>query len=232
MVGVEAAFERLAHAQALDLEAVSRFTRECRSFASAALYYDGISHYLYGVMAKERSPSSGLRHEQYGERYLRAVEALAGFERPLARSIRALVAFHFNHFHDAEVLAGDGALQHTAGAFAALLQGMPWHLTEAYSSDTGGAVADLLTDQETLQILDDASRGLLHLKANVPALLAQARRMSTGYDRLKRQLLAGEALAATDDDASHAEARKLARELVGQADAGPWAEALLKRMKT
>ncbi len=231
LAGVDAAFERMANGQALNLEAVSRFTSECRKFASAKPYWDGISHYLYGVMAKERSPDSGLRHDQYGERYLRAAEALAGFQRPLARSIRALVAFHFNQFADAEGLASEGALRHTAGAFATLLQGLPSHLTEAYSPGAGGAVEDLLTDQETLQIVDDASRGLPHLRAHAAELLAQSKRMSTGYDRLKCQLLAGEALAVTEDAASHAEARKLARELVGQAGAGHWAEALLKRMK-
>lgn len=231
LAGVETAFSRMAQDKILNLEAVSRFNKECRGLTGADLYHDGICHYLYGVMAKERAPDSGLPFEQYTERYLRASEALAGFDRPLARSIRALIAFHFNRFHDAERLAGEGALRHTAGTFATLVEGLPWHLTEAYSPETGGAVEDLLADQETLQVRDDASRGLLYLKTNAPALLAQAKCITTGYDRLKRLLLAGEALAACDDEISNTEARKLARELVGQADAGPWAEALLKRMK-
>lgn len=231
LVGVETAFWRMAQNKTLNLEAVSRFNKECRVLTGADLYHDGICHYLYGVMAKERAPDSGLPFKQYTERYQRASDALAGFDRRLARSIRALVAFHFNHFHEAELLASEGALHHTAGAFATLLEGLPWHLTEAYSPETSGAVEDLLTDQETLQVLYDASRGLLYLKAHAPELLAQAKRMSTGYDRLKRLLLAGEALAACDDETSNVEARKLARELVGQADAGAWAEALLKRMK-
>ncbi|MBP9217364.1 MAG: hypothetical protein KBD39_01280 [Sterolibacterium sp.] len=231
LVGVETAFWRMAQNGTLNLEAISRFNKECRSLTDADLYYDGICHYLYGVMAKERASDSGLSFSQYTERYQRASEALAGFDRPLARSIRALVAFHFNHFHDAELLASDGALRQTAGAFATLLDGLPWHLTEAYSPETGGAVEDLLTDQETLQVLNDASRGLLYLKVHATELLAQVKRMSTGYDRLKRILLAGEALTACDDEISHAEARKLARELVGQADAGAWAETLLKRMR-
>lgn len=231
LVGVEAAFARMVDEHSLNIDAVSRFIKECRTFASAMPYCDGICHYLYGVMAKERSPESGLRPEQYSERYQRAAEELAAFERALARSIRALVAFHFNHFRDAEGLASEGALKRTAGAFAVLLQGMPWPLIEAYPAENGGAVEDLLTDQDVLQILDDAGRGVLYLKAHAEDLLSQVKRMSTGYDRLKRQLLAGEALAAHVDDALRAEARKLARELTGQDAAGPWAQALLKRMK-
>ena len=231
LAGVEAAFARMADEHVLNIDAVSRFTKECRAFPSAMPYCDGICHYLYGVMAKERSPDSGLRSDQYSERYQRAADELAGFERVLPRSIRALVAFHFNHFHDAEGLASEGTLKNTAGAFAVLLEGMPWLLPAAHSAETGGAVEELLTDQDTLQILGDACRGLLHLKAHAEDLLSQVKRMSSGYDRLKRQLLAGEALAARGDDASRTEARKLARELVGQVAAGPWAEALLKRMK-
>lgn len=231
LAGVEQAFGRMAHDRELNLDALSRFTKECRAFASAMPYCDGICHYLYGVMAKERASDSGLRPDQYTERYLRASDELAGFDRPLARAVRAVVAFHFNHFDDAEALASDGALRQTAGAFAGLLQGLPWHFDAAYSPESGGAVEDLLTDQHTLQIVDDASRGLLYLKLHAEELLAGIRRMTSGYDRLKRQLLAGEAFAARDDDAARAQARMLARELVAQEAAGPWAAALLEKTK-
>ena len=120
LAGVEAAFLRVARDHVLSIDALSRFIHDCREFPSAMPYCDGICHYLYGVMAKERAPDSGLQQAQYVERYLRASDELSGFDRPLARSIRALVAFHFNHFDDAELLAPEGALRHAAGAFADL----------------------------------------------------------------------------------------------------------------
>lgn len=123
LAGVEAAFLRLARDRVLNIQAVSRFNDDCRTFASAMPYCDGISHYLYGVMAKERSPDSGLRHEEYIQRFLRSSEELSGFDRPLARSVRSLVAFHFNQFDDAEYLAAESALRHAAGAFAGLGSG-------------------------------------------------------------------------------------------------------------
>lgn len=58
--GIERAFARMAHEHVLNLDAVSRFIKECRTFESATAYYDGICHYLYGVMAKERAPDSDL----------------------------------------------------------------------------------------------------------------------------------------------------------------------------
>lgn len=231
LAGVESAFVRLARDRVLSIEAISRFNDDCRAFLTAMPYCDGVAHYLYGVMAKERSSDSGLKHEEYIARFSRANDQLAGFERPLARSVRALVAFHFNHFDDAEVLAPDGALRHAAGAFANLLQGLPWHFDAAFSSAPGGAVEDLLTDQDTLQILADASEGLVGLKARADELLSHLRRTPVaGYDRLKRALLVCEALAARDEPEAHADARKLARSLVGKPDTSVWAKAMLERL--
>lgn len=230
---VEEAFLRLVRDRALTTDSLGRFTQDCRAFEEAMPYCDGICHYLYGVMAKEKSADSGLRQGQYVERFVRASEELAGFDRSLARSIRALVAFHFNQFDEAEFLAPEGgALRHAAGAFAGLLQGLPWHYESAFSPSLGSAVEDLLTDQDTLQVLGDASYGLVGLKERSDELLEHLRRASAGYDRLKRVLLASEALAEKDDQASHALARRLAREMAGQPDTNTWAKAMLERLKT
>lgn len=233
LVRVEEAFLRLVRERVLNIDALGRFTYECRAFEEAMPYCDGICHYLYGVMAKEKSADSGLSQGQYVERFVRASEELAGFDRPLARSIRALVAFHFNQFDEAEFLAPEGsALHHAAGAFAGLLQGLPWHYDSAFSPILGSAMEDLLTDQDTLQVLGDASHGLVGLKKYSDELLEHLRRAPAGYDRLKRVLLASEALAEKADKASHALARRLAREMVGQPDTSAWAQAMLERLKT
>lgn len=233
LAGVEDAFFRLARGKQLTLEAIGCFNSECSHFPSAKMYLDGICHYLYGVMAKERAPDSGLKQTQYVERYLRASDELACFDRPLARSVRALVAFHFNQFDEAELLAPNGALRHASGAFAGLLQGLPWHFDAAFSPSPGGAVEDLLTDQDTLQILTDASNGVVELKIRADELLAHLRRAAVGgYDQMKRTLLAAEALAACEDAPSHAMARKLARELASQHDTRNWAEQILERLQT
>lgn len=233
LAGVESAFMRLARERALNIQAVSRFNDDCRTFASAMPYCDGISHYLYGVMAKERSPDSGLKYEEYVQRFLKSSDELSGFDRTLARSVRALIAFHFNQFDDAELMAPEGALRHAAGAFAGLLQGLPWHYDAAFIAVQGSAVEDLLTDQDTLQILVDASHGLVDLKLRTDDLLAHMRRAAVGgYDQMKRKLLAAESLAAREDETSHAVARRLARELASQHETSAWAEQILERLST
>jgi len=231
--GVEAAFLRMARDKVLSIDAIGRFNQDCRALETAMPYCDGIGHYLYGVMAKEQSPDSGLERNEYVERFTRSADELSGFDRPLARSVRALIAFHFNQFDEAELLAPEGALRHAAGAFAGLLQGLPWHFDAAFSPAPGSAVEDLLTDQETLEILADASHGLVDLKSRADELATHLRRAPPGgLDRMKRVLLAGEALAAREDDASRAAARRLARELASQHDTSAWAEAMLDRLQT
>lgn len=232
LAGVEAAFLRLARDRTLGIEAIARFIEDCRAFKTARLYCDGICHYLYGVLAKEQAPDTGLHQGQYKERYLRAQDELSGFDRPLANSIRSLVAFHFNHFEDAATLAAEGGLRQAARAFEGLLKGLPWHFELDRSAATGGAVEDLLTDQDTLEILADASHGLLELTTRTDVLQSHLRRAGMGYDRLKRALLTCEALAACQDTDSHVAARRLAREYLPQADTRAWAEAMLERLKT
>lgn len=232
LLGVEAAFLRMARDQVLSIEAVSRFIQDCRGFDSAKAYYDGICQYLYGVMAKERSPESSLPQEQYVQKFSQANEALSGFDRPLAFAVRALVAFHFNQFDEAEQLAPEGALKFTAGLFASLLRGQSWHAEKTAASSSGSGVEDLLTDQETLLVLADASLGLDELKARSSDLESHLRRSPLGYDRLKHALLATEALVACGDQDSLLKARKLGREWMNIADTSAWAEALLKRLET
>ncbi|WP_250514395.1 hypothetical protein [Caballeronia sp. INDeC2] len=232
LVGVESSFLRMARDHVLTIDAVARFIQDCRSFASALPYCDGVCQYLYGVMAKERAPDSGLRPDQYTEKFLQSTDLLSGFDRPLARSVRALVAFHFNQFHDAELLSPEGPLRHASGAFAGLLQGVPWHFETAFAPSPVGTIEHLLTDQDTLQVLADAGRGLGALKMVADELQVRLRRAPAGYDRLKRALLAVEVLAARDDAASHGQARKLAREWVGTADTSVWAQTMLERLGT
>jgi hypothetical protein len=123
LVGVEAAFLKLANARSLNIGSIEGFISACKDFTTASAYCDGICHYLYGVLAKERAPDSSLPFDEYSKRYSRAADELLGFERPLAQIIRALVAFHFNHFEDAQTLVPAGRIQHASVLFAGLLEG-------------------------------------------------------------------------------------------------------------
>jgi hypothetical protein len=230
--GVEHALVRLASQQRLTLDAISHFIAECRDYPTGISYCDGIAHYLYGVMAKEQLPGTALERDSYVARYSQSVDQLTDINRAMARSIRALVAFHFNHFLDAESLAPDGALKHAAGAFAGLLDGLPWHFDEAFDTMSRGVVEDLFTDQITLEILRDASKGLSSLKWMTDALQTSLVKTAVGYDKSKRLLLTVEALSHREEAESIEAAKKLLRQLSTQEFFRTWCDAVLRRIKT
>lgn len=230
--GVELALLRLAKGQKLSLEAIGVFISECRELSTGMLYCDGIAHYLYGVMAKEQLWGTGLDVESYLKRYAQAVEQLTDINRPIARSVRALVSFHFNHFLDAEALAPKGNLQIAARTFAGLLEGKPWNFEKTLDTSNHDAITDLLTDQATFEILRDASQDLAYLKMEAKFLYASLAKMTAGFDRSKRLLLTVEALSNREEPELIAVAKKLARELSPQSFARTWFEVISSRLKT
>ena len=229
---VESALLRLAMGQKLSLEAIGNFIRECRELTTGMLYCDGISHYLYGVMAKEQLTGTGLDAESYLPRYAQAVDQLTDINRPIARSLRALISFHFNHFRDAESLAPAGNLQSVARAFAGLLDGMTWEYEEPSGTPIQDAITELLTDQSTLEIVRDASQRLPSLITKAPLLEASLAKITPGFDRSKRLLLTIESLSYQEEPNSIAAAKKLARELSPQSFASTWFEVTSNRLKT
>lgn len=88
LAGVESSFIKMASKGVLTIHAVEDFILECKPFDTADGYCDGICHYLYGVLAKERAPDSSLPYEEYRDRFNRAADALMDYDRPLARVVR------------------------------------------------------------------------------------------------------------------------------------------------
>lgn len=222
--GVEAAFLKLAKKGILTIASVEGFIDDCKPFTTADAYYDGICHYLYGVLAKERSPDSALPYEEYRTRFNRAADELLDYDRPIARIIRALVAFHFNHFADVVATAPAGRLRVASARFAALLDGKQWGAVSQPSVSRRSAMEDLLTDHETLRILRWTNSPLTDLGLESSDISALAKRDIPEFDRLKLRMLLAEASAAAGDMDT---AKKTARMLIGSAKTAVWAERVI-----
>lgn len=227
LIGVEAAFLDLARGRQLTIQSIEIFINACRAFSSAARYCDGLCHYLYGVLAKERAGDSGLEFDEYRNRYSRAAEELKGFERPLARLVRALVAFHFNQFEDAYALAPTGRLRRAAGAYAGAIGGQAWKQHDVIDGEPANALEDLLTDHEALRILEWATLSAQELGPKAGSITNHLERNIPAFDRVKLLVLVGEGSSCSGDVAA---ARRAARELIGNAKTSVWAEALLARL--
>ena len=225
--GVEAALLKMAKSRLLTIRSVEGFIAECKAFETAGLYCDGLCHYLYGVLAKERAPDSALNFDEYPNRFTRAADELQSYDRSLGKIVQALVAFNFNHFEDSHNLAPSGRLNHAAVLFSGLLEGFPWqHEFERRDTETN-ALVDLLTDHETLRILRWTELGAAELVKSIDDLQGQLKRDIPGYDKFKIQMLLAEALAYKGDSGG---TRRIAREFISNQRTKAWAEALVARL--
>ncbi len=94
--GVDQAFVDMVVLHQLSASTIDRFLSATARFLTAAAYRAGVASYLFGVLARERSPESGLKAEQYREKFDEAAALLGHIDRPAADAICALVAFHYN----------------------------------------------------------------------------------------------------------------------------------------
>lgn len=223
LLGVEREFFRLAEHRDLSIGAVERFIASSRQFPTAVTYLDGICHYFYGVLAKERSPDSALPYDAYQDRLTHAVHCLQDTNRPLANKIRGLVAFHFNHFADVIPRSSPGVLSEVARRYLDVLDGTSWRHFGVVPLDASW-LESALVDNDTLKILRWASMDEIGLAGAVHDLESAMSRCPSGYDRLKLQIL----LASSANSSGNVElARRVARGLVAVPMTVKLAERLL-----
>ena len=228
MVGVEEQFRRTALGRQLNTRAVERFVTDAKGYRSAIGYCDGICAYLYGVLARERATDSSLTHDAYVGKFTKAAEELAAYDRPLARIIGCLIAFHFNHFQDAARLSPDSRVGRVAARYAA------WIDSRRQSSVPVSARKEALKDIEILvtdwgseTILRWGRRPLLDLAKDVENIEVFLGRDLAEFDKIKVRILLGEIYAASGH-AGHA--LKYAKGLRNVLGFDEWAENLIRTL--
>jgi hypothetical protein len=214
----------MAHARSLTIKSVEIFIDECKTFKSAILYCDGICHYLYGVLAKEHASDSGLAFDQYPDRFSRAADKLQTYERPLARAIRALVAFNLNYYSDAADEAPTERLKIVFTRFAESLKGHRWLFADNQSGND--SLLDLLVDNTTFNILKWASLNASELVRDSNNLKAQLTRDIANRDKFKIQMILAEVFTLQGDSVSM---KRLAHEFNSTSTTQALAIALTER---
>ena len=227
---VEAALLRMAGSRQLTVETIEILIRDCAAFKTAEDYVQGLTRYLYGVLAKERAPSTSLHFDEYLRYFNEAEQTLAGFDRPVARLIRALVAFHFNRFADARRLAPTKRLGAAAVAFESLLAGKTFAARSfgpPFSTRADSAIEALLADIQSETILAWVASGLDGMAEASGNLEAALEHPWAEYDKLKVRLMLAESCLAAGKDLR---AKMIARELIGLPETESWAENLHGRL--
>lgn len=142
----------MAEDRRLDLRAIESFVRACRNLHSAARYYDAFAQYFYGVLARERSPESNLRPQDYRVKYDMAGWVLSQFDTVPARTVSGLIAFHFNQF--ARTMAQALGSERLFGAAQRLRQFLLFESPgNPHVKNTQGGFDRLFTDAETERVL-------------------------------------------------------------------------------
>lgn len=186
-------------------------------------YCDGICEYLYGVLAKERSPESSLPFHEYREKFNRAADVLRDVERPLARLIQGLVAFHFNHFPVAASCSPSTRLSAASNRYRGWIQ-KAYEIDEETIGPNAVSVDRLLTDLDTEQILRWALSPRAETLSQAGELEATIGRDIPEFDRVKLRVLLAEVYGSAG---RLADAQRHARELRNNPTLGPWAESVL-----
>jgi hypothetical protein len=223
--GVERALIDSAFDGKLTHQAIASFRSATDRFTGAKRYQHGICQYLYGVLAKDRSPESGLPYGRYLEKFNDATEALGDFETPLARVVTAAVAFHQNRFATARDLVPTLHLGKSADRFCRLLDGETPSFGDFTSTPTDDVISSLLIDSDTEQVI---TMGLLSAQqaadyANDLQKLYLA--CSNSLDKTKFAILAVEALHALGDAESVRIASDICKRYRHDVDIGRWAES-------
>jgi len=225
--GVDRCFIDVARRRRLDMRAIEDFIAAARRFPTAIGYCDGVCEYFYGVLAKEQANDSHIPYEAYLEKYTRAADVLKDFNRPLARSICALIEFHFNHFVECTKLAGNTRVGIAAGRFNRWIEGDTSGARNLLTQTFDDSFEKLFTDSETERLITwsvaEPQLSLLQLQ-DAESIVRQD---IPELDRAKIRIL----LAESHTQYGHLEeAKRNARELRNNQTLGRWAERLLNQL--
>jgi hypothetical protein len=187
LAAVERVFNMLIVNQPLESDRIAQFITVVKQEDGARYYLEGVSDFLYGVLAKDQRGGTSLNRDDYTAKFHAAREALRFMNRPLANLIKALVNFNDNAFSEAEALAPDGQVAIACRMLNGLRSGR--HCSAPVASIASGH--NLPVDTLTAEIMRFCSLSLAQQQEQLPQLVHLAsKRLTTDHDRVKIQALA------------------------------------------
>lgn len=225
--GIEQSFVTIAKKKRLDLRAVEEFISDSRGYATAVGYCDGICEYLYGVLAKERSPDSSLPYTSYHEKFMRAADKLKDYDRSLSRTISALIAFHFNQFDLAANMLPGARVCLVSERYERWVSGDPQGADKVLGKALNERIEKLLSDYETDELLAISLKKSDEIIKKAEELESRVREDIPEFDKSKLRILLAENYAL---NGKTADAVRHARALRNNPSFGMWSERLLDRL--
>lgn len=221
---VERIFFEVAGTDILNLDRIDLFINMSSSFQTAIRYVDGMSNYLYGILAKDQRGGTQLQRSDFISKFNQALDTLQHFERPLAFAIVGVVNFNQNFFEKVDLLSKVPKIYLAMRKFNGLVTG---------DTNTGGNVAlpnlvsskNIPLDYATEKIFEWAlmpSEELYKLRKELEHL-ANSTELVTN-DRFKIQMLLAELLV---EHREYSAAIRVAGRYSNDSVFGTWAQRII-----
>jgi hypothetical protein len=167
-----------------------------------------------------------LHYDAYIDKYNKAADELADYDRPLANAIGSVIEFHFNHFREASRLSGGARIGRIARKFSGCIYDNRRLFEQAESSPAAAGLLDsMVTDWETEKIVRWANCAPNNLVKEISEIEAYLGKDISEYDRVKMQVLLAEAYLAMG---KHREAIDYAKQLRNVPEFESWAEPIIR----
>lgn len=225
IIEVEKRFFDLSSAGNLNVLSINNFIQICREFVSAKTYVDGLSMYLYGLLAKDQRGDTSLIREDGRARMTSAQQLLTRFDTPLSVVVTQTINFNLNAFNAGLSLQNSPQLARVMQRFWCLLhsdENLPVLPDEPVGFQSKQVPLDVCTNQLVEWSLLSSS-GLVEKRKELEKTFSDDN--WTPDDRFKVQILLVDALSNEGDFKSCSEH---ARRLRHHAQWGKWAESHIK----
>jgi hypothetical protein len=231
--GVDAALHDFIGGRELNRRTIIDFVDRGRRYATAGRYLDGLGTYLFGVLARESSPTVGAATsggaEVYTARYDTAVTELKRYDRPPAEAISGIVAFHYNQFAVAMRRTRSRFVSATALRFSEILSRRAISHSGAIPSDSTLSLDLALSDSATERVLLACAASLDAPPGAPVSEVFDALDAESPYDQLKLRVIAAEQLLQTGAELS---ALEMAEPLRHERATEDWYVSIRERLES
>jgi hypothetical protein len=225
---VERLFFALFAKATVDVMRIDAFIDITKDFHTALRYVDGISQYLYGILAKDQGGGTHLPQADYKIKFNQALDVLQAFDTALSDVLVGVINFNQNAFDEGSWLDHAPKLKIAMSRFSQLLGGHP--VISASSPIPVASAENIPLDTYTDQIIRWSTATVEELSTDVRKLKHVIHSPNwTPDDRFKVRVLLAEMYLASGDESS---ARTCARHVANDAIFGSWAQGILARTES
>jgi hypothetical protein len=226
MERVEQVFFEVFGSGILDLTHIDLFIDMTEKLKTTTRYVDGLSHYLYGILAKDQRGGTFLKQSEYNAKFNQSIDVLKHFDRSLALAIIGVVNFNQNVFDSIDKLTL------APKACSAMLKFFNYvtgeiSLNKKLIINKTDNIRKIPLDYSTEKIYEWSSMAIEELKKNRKEL-EQALKSQDWMpnDKFKVKMLLAELFLEIDDLPA---AIRLAGSFSNDTVFGPWAQRILEK---